>query len=94
MMKRVQISSPNSYRDKMLASFIIGIGFWLINITHVSQNNLWFHVSRLISGGAFIFLLSYSFKAIKQEDKIGWAYFVTVVSMIISYVLLVLPTWI
>ncbi len=84
-----------SVRDHMLSSFIVGIGFWLINITHASQNNLWFYLATaLISGLAFIFLLIYSFKAVRQGDKVGWAYFVTDVCMIISYIILVLPSWI
>ncbi len=92
-MKKVQTVSPNSYRDKMLASFIIGIGFWLINITHVSQDNLWSAVTAWVSGGAFIFLLGYSFKSMRQGDKVGLSYFLTDVCMIISYVVLVLPSW-
>ena len=83
-----------SMRDKMLSSFIIGIGFWLINITHASQDNWWYFVTALVSGLAFIFLLGYSFKAVRQGDKIGWAYFITDVCMIVSYIVLVLPTWI
>lgn len=75
----------------MLSSFIVGIGFWLINISHGSYLE---SVTVLISGIAFIFLLSYSFKAIHQGDKVGWAYFVTVICMIISYLRIILPTWI
>ncbi len=52
----------------MLSSFIVGIGFWLINISHRSYLE---SVTALISGIAFIFLLSYSFKAIHQGDKVG-----------------------
>ncbi|MSS74334.1 hypothetical protein EXS72_01705 [Candidatus Pacearchaeota archaeon] len=77
-----------SLRDKMLSSFIVGVGFWLINISHGSYLE---SVTALISGIAFIFLLIYSFQAIRKGDKVGWAYFATVVWMILSYLRLNSP---
>ncbi len=89
-MKKVQAVSLNSsYRDKMLSSFIIGIGFWLINISHTSSSPWWNSITALTSAISFIFLLGYSFKAARQGDKVGWAYFVTDICMIISYLIFV-----
>ena len=74
-------------RDKLLASFSIGIGFWLINVSHANNYPVWNTITALISGIAFIFLLVYSIKAVRQREKIlGWTYLIMDIVMILSYI--------
>ena len=71
-------------RDKLLASFSVGIGFWLINISHIFSS-IWTIITGAISVLAFISLLFFSIKAIKQKEKIlGWTYFIMDIVMILS----------
>lgn len=84
MKKRVK--EDKRIRDKLLAFFSIGIGFWLINISH-TYSSLWVTATGIISGIAFIFLLFFSIKAIKQKEKIlGWTYLIIDIIMILSWI--------
>ena len=75
-------------REKLLASFSVGVGFWLINISHVSSL-IYGYITAMISGLAFIFLFFFSIRAIRQKEKIlGWTYFLMEIVMILSWIIL------
>jgi Ni/Fe-hydrogenase subunit HybB-like protein len=72
-----------------LASFIIGVGFWLINISHINYdiNFIWGSITAIVSGLAILLLLVFSIQAIsKKERLLSWTCLLTSVAMIISYV--------
>lgn len=86
-MPNKRVKEDKNIREKLLASFSVGVGFWLINISHTSSL-IWNYITAAISGLAFIFLLFFSIKAIKQKEKIlGWTYFVMDVIMILSWII-------
>ena len=83
-MAKKRVRKDKSIRDKLLVSFGVGIGFWLINISH-TYSYVWTMISAGISALAFISLLFFSIKAIKQKEKIlGWTFLVMDIIMILS----------
>ena len=78
----------DNIKDKLLASFIVGVGFWLINISHINYdtNFIWGNISAIISGLAIVVLIIFSIEAINQKERLlGWTYLLTSAAMIISY---------
>ncbi|MEK6793031.1 MAG: hypothetical protein AABX96_03980 [Nanoarchaeota archaeon] len=72
----------DNIRDKLLASFIICVGFWLINISYSNFSV----ITAIISGLAGVFLFIFSIKAINKKEKVlGWAGLVTSAGAIISF---------
>lgn len=83
-MAKRRVKVDKNIRDKLLAFFSVGIGFWLINISHI-YSSIWTLITGAISGLAFIFLLFFSVKAIRQKEKIlGWTYLIMDIIMILS----------
>ncbi len=79
----------DAIKDKLLASFIFGVGFWLINLSHIdyAYNFIWGLITATISGLAIITLFIFSIKAISNKEKLlGWTCLLTSISMIISYI--------
>jgi hypothetical protein len=69
-------------KDKLLASFIVCAGFWLMNISYSNFSV----ITGIISGLAGVFLLVFSIKAINKKEKVlGWAGLVTSAGAIISF---------
>ncbi|MBS3083785.1 hypothetical protein J4423_03205 [Candidatus Pacearchaeota archaeon] len=72
----------DNVKDKLLASFIVCAGFWLMNISYTRFSN----ITMIISGLAGVFLLVFSIKAINKEEKVlGWAGLVTSAVAIILF---------
>ena len=80
------MKSDKNIRDKLLALFSVGVGFWLINIA--TSYPPWFYVTGAISGLAFLLLFVYSIKAIKQKERIlGWTFFALDTVMIFNWII-------
>jgi len=74
----------DNIKDKLLASFIVCIGFWLMNISYINFSN----TTLIISGLAGVFLLVFSIKAINKKEKVlGWAGLVTSATAIILFII-------
>ncbi|MDO8528866.1 MAG: hypothetical protein Q7S06_03170 [Nanoarchaeota archaeon] len=83
-MAKKRVKKDKNIREKLLASFSVGVGFWLINISH-TYSSVWVGTTAIISALAFIFLLFFSIKAIKQKEKIlGWTFLLMDIIMILS----------
>jgi hypothetical protein len=73
-------------KDKLIAAFSVGIGFWLLNNGYYMESIIINLLTALISGSAFIYLLFLSIKAIRQKEKIlGWVYLIMDIIMILSW---------
>lgn len=72
-------------RDKLVSSFIVGIGFWLISDSDYSSLS---KITSLISALGILSLFVYSIKAIKTKyNLLGWSGLVTSAWMMIPFII-------
>jgi|TARA_B100001964_G_C13773437_1_gene397007 hypothetical protein len=76
-------------KDGMLASFVVAIAFWLMNISHAVSGTMWQSITYYVSGLGFLGVLIFSLNTIirgeKNEKFLAWIYLITVLAALVSY---------
>lgn len=76
-------------QEKIIASFVVAVGFWLMNISHTTNGMLWGQITYFISGLGFLGILIFSVQSIinrKNNEKIiAWTCLIFALASAFSY---------
>jgi|TARA_Y100000310_G_C20180216_1_gene577767 hypothetical protein len=76
-------------QERIIASFVIAVGFWLMNISHTANNMLWGQITYVVSGLGFLGLLIFTVRTLikgKQSEKIlAWTCLIFALASAFSY---------